>query len=179
MEAIKRDPNCAQAYLRLAILRDQEGKFQESKGLFLQALAASPGDPDVYCAYGFSLYLQRQWTEAEKNLLQAVALRPDDVRAHTNLGLVFAHTRDADQALAEFRKAHLSEADAHANLAFALSADRRFDEARSHYALALAIQPTDRTRRELQQVNAIVRASSTAQPQPSSSAHTTAVSHQD
>jgi Flp pilus assembly protein TadD len=156
-EAVKADPSRGDAWLRQAVLSDQQGKFAESAELYTKALALRPGDPDLYCDMGYSLYLQQRWAEAEMNLRQALALRPDHRRAHNNLGLVLAHTDRAEEAVAEFRRAGCSEADAHANLAFALALDGRWPEARAHYADALASDPSSAAlKKEVERLDALV-----------------------
>jgi Flp pilus assembly protein TadD len=141
-EALKRDPDRADAQARLAILYDQQGRFDESAALYRSALAAQPGNPDLYCDMGYSLSLQHRWAEAEMNLRQAIALAPNHRRAHNNLGLVLAHAGRPDDALAEFRKGGCDEADAHVNLAFVLTLERSWPEARAHYERALALRPS-------------------------------------
>src|SRR5215210_7793225 len=100
-DALRRDAHRADAYLRLAVLNDRQGKFSESAELYQQALSARPGDPDIYSDKGYSLYLQRRWAEAEMSLRQAIVLKPDHARAHNNLGLVLAHTGRLEPALEE------------------------------------------------------------------------------
>lgn len=141
-EALRRDPHRADAQARLAILYDQQGRFDESAALYRNALAAQPGNPDLYCDMGYSLSLQHRWAEAEMNLRQAIALAPNHRRAHNNLGLVLAHAGRPDDALAEFRKGGCDEADAHVNLAFVLTLERSWPEARAHYERALALRPS-------------------------------------
>jgi Tfp pilus assembly protein PilF len=143
-EAVKHDPERADAWHRLAVLHDRQGKFSESAEMYQRALALRPGDPDVYCDVGYSLYLQRRWEEAEMNLRQAVALRGDHARAHNNLGLLLARTGKEDAALAEFRQAGCSEADARTNTAFALTLERRWPEAQRHYRRALDLDSSNR-----------------------------------
>lgn len=144
-EAIELDRNRADAHLGMAILQDKQGKFRESDESYRKALKANPANPDIYCDRGYSLYLQRRWAEAEMNLQQAIALKPDHPRAHNNLGLVLARTDRVSQAIAEFRKAGCSEADARSNLAFCLVMTYRLDDARTQYAAALATDPESRS----------------------------------
>ncbi len=156
-EALRRDPSRADAYLRLAILCDQHGKFDESAGLYRKALAAQPGNAEIYCDMGYSLSLQRRWAEAEMNLRQAVALAPNHRRAHNNLGLVLGHGGRLDEALAEFRKGGCDDAEAHVNLAFVLTLERCWPEARSQYEQALALQPASAAARKgLEELEALM-----------------------
>src|SRR5262249_39428877 len=141
-EALRRDPSRGDAALRAAALLDQQGKFAESEECYRKAEAARPGSADVACNRGYSLYVQQRWDEAEAALRQALARQPDHRRAHNNLGLVLARTGRAEEALGEFRKAGLDEADARVNLAFALTLQQAWPQARAEYARALTADPS-------------------------------------
>jgi Tfp pilus assembly protein PilF len=155
-EALKRDPNRADAYLRLAILHDKEGKFKESQEFYQLALKGMPGNPDIYCNVGYSLSLQERWAEAEMNLRQAVALAPEHSRAHNNLGLVLAHQGRAAEALAEFRRAGCTEAEGQVNLAYVLTLEKHWAEARQHYERALALDASSvAAQKGLQELDAV------------------------
>jgi tetratricopeptide (TPR) repeat protein len=140
-ETVRRDPSRGDAYLRLAILSDRQAKFQDSAAFYDKALAARPGDPDVFCDKGYSLYLQNKLPEAEVALRQAIKLNPELSRAHNNLGMVLAQRGRSEAALAEFRHAGGSTAAARQNLAFALALDGRWAESSGQYNLALAADP--------------------------------------
>lgn len=139
--ALRHDPGRVEACRGLARVRDQQGRFAESRELYGKALAASPGNADVYCDMGYSLYLQHDWVEAEKNLRQAVAIQPHHGRAHTNLGLVLAFAGRDDDALAEFHCGGCTDAEARLNVAFAMTLEQRWDDARRQYEQALAADP--------------------------------------
>ena len=143
-DAVKRDAHRADALLRLAVLHDKQGRFKESAKLYCKALEADPGNPDIFCDRGYSLYLQHHWADSEMNLQQAIALNPDHRRAHNNLGIVLAHTNRLDSARAEFQRGGCTQAEGLANAAFCLSTDGRLEEARNHYRLALAADPASR-----------------------------------
>lgn len=137
-QAVRLDPNQGEACWRLAVLYDKQGRWADSLACYRKALSVKPGTPDIYCDMGYSLYLQHRWPEAEMNLRQALALQKDNRRAHVNLGLLLARTDRVEEALVEFRTANCDVADAHVNVAYALSLDGHWDEARSHYQRALA-----------------------------------------
>ncbi len=141
LEALKREPDQPDACLRLALLRDRQGKFSEALEYYQKALKGRPGSPDIFCDMGYSLYLQRRWPEAERNFRQAIALVPEHAVAHNDLGLLLAHTGRAEEALAEFRRAGCTDAQARANLAFACLMENQVDQARAQYRLALQADP--------------------------------------
>ena len=147
-EALKHDPSRADALDRLAVLHDQQNQFAASAKLHQQALALQPKNADLHCNLGYSLYLQHDWVAAEVSLRKAIALAPEHSRAHNNLGLVLAHTGREGEALAEFRKAGCNEADAQVNLAFVLTLEKHWPEARQHYQQALATTPSSPTANE-------------------------------
>jgi Tfp pilus assembly protein PilF len=142
LEAQKRDPECLDACLRLAVVYDRQGKFQDSAAQYAKAVKLGPKNPDVYCDLGYSLYLQRRWADAESNLRRAISLKADHSRAHNNLGLVLARTKRLDDAAAQFREGGCKPSDAYVNVAFALTLDREWEEARLQYQHALAVDPS-------------------------------------
>jgi tetratricopeptide (TPR) repeat protein len=155
--AVERDHRRADAYARMAVLNDKQGKFRESAELYRKALAVQPGDPDIFCDMGYSFYLQRRWAEAEMNLRQSIAINPDHQRAHNNLALLLVRDNRLDDALAEFRKGGSDPVHAHLNLAFALTIDQRWESARAEYQRALAIDPSCQlAKTRLDQLNTLV-----------------------
>jgi Tfp pilus assembly protein PilF len=155
--AVDRDRSRADAYARMAVLHDKQGKFRESAELYSKALATKPGDPDIFCDIGYSFYLQRRWAEAEMNLRQAIAIDHEHRRAHNNLALLLVRDNRLDDALAEFGKGGSSPAQAHMNLAFALIIDQRWEPARAEYRRALAIDPTSQlAKARLDELNILI-----------------------
>ena len=135
-EAARRDHKRADAPLRVAILLDRFGRFSESAPYYEDALKASPGNPEIFCDRGYSLALQGRDLEAATAYRQAIATNPDLARAHNNLGVLLGRTGQQDEALAEFRKAGCPEPDAQLNLAFALSMNHQWEEAKQHVQIA-------------------------------------------
>ena len=85
-EALKRNQNSAEAHARMAVVHDKQGEFRESAELYRKALQLSPGNPDIFCDMGYSLYLQRRWAEAEMNLRQAIAWNANFARGPQQSG---------------------------------------------------------------------------------------------
>ena len=133
---VERNPKCSEAVHRLAICHDQAKRFEDSGRLFKQALKLEPRNSEIYCDLGYSQYLQRRWGESEDNLRQALKLKPEFKRAHNHLGMLLARTDMRDAAVAEFRRAGCTDAEAHINCAVALVLNERPEEAREEYELA-------------------------------------------
>jgi hypothetical protein len=172
-EILKQTPGRPDACLRLAICYDRQGKFGESQELYGKALKGQPGSPDIYCDKGYSLYLQRNWAEAEMVLRQAIAIDPGHERARGNLGLVLARSGRWDEALSEFRKGGCTVSDAHANVAFALSLERQMTQARKHYQLAIAADPSSsHAKKGLEELDLVLARTDPAR-RPSAAANST------
>ena len=170
-EVIQKDPECAGAYHRLAILRDKAGKHDESFKLFHDAIRRDPKNPEIHCDLGYSLYLQRRWQDSENSLRRAIALRPNHNRAHNNLGLVLARTDRHQDALREFSQVGCTEAEARANLAHALLLESRWAEAEAQCERALASRNlTPQMHSKLSRLRTVARAEAkvAANPAPQS-----------
>jgi Flp pilus assembly protein TadD len=128
------------AHRHMAAALDRLGRFAQAEIHYRQALRFSPNDPKVWNDAGYSAYLQRNYTEAERRLTTAARLAPGDARVHTNLGLALAAAGRTDAAL-EALSLVAGPAIGHANLAFILAAAGKTAEAREHYQSALKIQP--------------------------------------
>lgn len=138
------DPKNSEAAHRLAILYDRQGEFGQSAEWFQKTLKLKPGDPELFCDIGYSLYCQGRYREAEVNLRQAIAIAPDHSRAHNHLGLVLAQRGQCEEALAAFRRAYCSPSQACTNLAVILALNNHTEESRQHLRYAQDIDPDDR-----------------------------------
>jgi Flp pilus assembly protein TadD len=158
--ALKRDRTRGDAQLYLANMQTLKGDYRTAQLEYQKALELNPGNVDVFCDIGYSFYLQRKWDEAERNLKQALAIMPNHRRSQNNLALLYAHTDRPNEALAEFRRAGNSLADAHSNLAFSLTLDQRWQLAREHYRQALAAgADSELLRARLRELDRLVLAS--------------------
>ncbi|HYV34588.1 MAG TPA: tetratricopeptide repeat protein, partial [Gemmataceae bacterium] len=94
-------------------------------------------DPEVLNGLGYFHYSRAQWEDAERYLRQAIAADPKFQRAWVNLGMTLCQQQHYDEGLAAFSKA-VSNAEAHSNVAFILTTQGRFNDARAEYRQALA-----------------------------------------
>lgn len=139
--AIVKQPKSGLAHWRLAVCLDKSGNFEKSADHYADAIKHLPGDAEIYCDFGYSLLIQERWRDAEMQLKQAIALKPELRRAHNNLGIVLAQGSNLEEARKEFQLGGLAVPDVHWNVAQTLIAQSRWDEARGEFQRVLSINP--------------------------------------
>jgi Flp pilus assembly protein TadD len=72
----------------------QAGKYAEAEERFRFALAGLPDDPEAHYALGSVLMQEKQYPEAQLELLTALKLKPDLAGAYGNLAVVAAANQD-------------------------------------------------------------------------------------
>ncbi len=134
----------ASEYVRCAFDLQLQGKFDEAKMVYEQALGAD--SRNVYALNNLGqLLLQRQEVEGALPFLRrAVELEPGYALAHNNLGNAYFQMGLAEEALGQYREA--ADADAtysipHRNLALALHLLGRRDEAVEEYRTYFCLAP--------------------------------------
>jgi len=136
------DKDNLQAARRLAVLYDKRAEFSKADAEYRKVAKAKPRDADTYNDWGYSCYLRHNSAEAEKQLRHALILDPNHVRARCNLGLVLGQQERYAEALQAFRDAHLSEAEAHCDLAFVYLTKGKIDDARREARSAGKLDPS-------------------------------------
>lgn len=81
-------PKRAEVWLGLAASADRAGHFEISAPAYAQLLALAGPVFEYHNNLGFSYLLQGRYAQAEAELRQALALRPEDVTARNNLALL-------------------------------------------------------------------------------------------
>ena len=169
LTALEHDRQRTDALVRLAILHDRQEKFEEADKIYQMACDVAPQDPNLHCAYGYSLYLRGRLPEAEQQLRQAIQLRRGDARAHNNLGLVLAQAGRQEEAIKEFRAGGCSASQSRTNLAFAMALNGQPEEARHEFERVLQSDPKSDAAREGLRVVERVSRQNGPHIQPSSS----------
>lgn len=93
---------------------------------------------------GKELYDQGQFEDAAKVYQRAIAVKPDNQAAHSNLGSVYFRLQRLDEALSAFREAvrlNPNDAEARQNLGAGLAALGSFDAAIVEYLQAVSLKP--------------------------------------
>jgi predicted TPR repeat methyltransferase len=122
----------------------QSSRFPEAKALYAEICRSSPGDAEAWfmlCAINGHLGL---FDEAIRCGREAVAISPQYVDAHYNLGQAYMHQRKLEEAAASYREVvrlNPAHADAWNNLGNALHDLRKRDEAIACYREALRLRP--------------------------------------
>jgi Tfp pilus assembly protein PilF len=127
------DPGNVTAMRRLCVLYDRQARWDKAEEFYKKLARSRPNDADLWSDWGYSFYLragEKNWTEAETRLRQALKINPKHERAHSNLGLVLGQLKRYPEAYQEFRAAQLNDAEAHCDLAFVYWTQNKMDEAK-------------------------------------------------
>lgn len=101
---------------------------------------------DFYKLFDFAVAFseKKKFDEAVPAWKKALALDPDDPRAHDNLGVALAETGKIDDAIAEYRRSlelNSGSSHTHNNLGTVLAEKGMLDEAFQHFDKAVALNP--------------------------------------
>lgn len=146
--ALKHEPRTPGIGRKLAACYARQGQYDKSIAQYQKELAVSPKDADLLNDLGYTFYEKEDYENAEKYLRQAIAARQNYQRAHGNLGLVLGKQMKWKECLEAFKKAG-TPATAQANLAAMYMAANRPDDARRCCNIALGLDPSLKTAKEL------------------------------
>lgn len=101
---------------------------------------------DFYKLFDFAVAFseKKKYDEAVPAWRKALALDPDDPRAHDNLGVALAETGKFDEAIAEYRKSlelNSGSSHTHNNLGTVLAEKGMLDEALQHFEKSVELNP--------------------------------------
>jgi Tfp pilus assembly protein PilF len=125
---------------RLAVLYDRQGHFPKALEEYQKALKMAPRDPDLLNDMGYTHYNHGRFKEAEDFLRLALQQNPKHERAWVNLGLTLGMQERYGDSFDAFKRA-VPPAQAHCNLAFVLTAQKKREEAKQEYRKALRLDP--------------------------------------
>lgn len=136
----KTDPNNAEICHRLMVVHSRLDHPTEADRYFQKADKLRPDNADLYADYGYACYLRGDLKDAERWLQKAHQIRPNEDRITGNLALVLGAQGRVKESLTYSRK-YLSDAEAHANVGYALTQRGDLSAARDHYSKALQLDP--------------------------------------
>ena len=143
-QALRLDPDFADAHINLGIALMQTGRIQEAIGHYEQALRIKPDSSKGHNELGIALARLGGLPEAISHWEQALRIKPAYFEVHNNLGTALLQSGRIQEAIAHYEQAlriNPDLAQAHSNLGLALVADGKVPEAIDHYEQALRINP--------------------------------------
>ena len=143
-QALRLDPDLADAHINLGIALMQTGRIQEAIGQYEQALRIKPDSSKGHNEFGIALARLGRLPEATSHWEQALRIKPTYFEAHNNLGNALAQTGKIKEAIAHYEQALRIKpnlAEAHYNLGTALAQTGKIKEAVAHFEQALRINP--------------------------------------
>ncbi len=112
--AAEKDPGCAQAYVSLAQAEagfpswpglPPKERFEKIKVAAKKAIALQEDLAAAHTLLGVAEFNTWQWAQAEKEFKRAIALAPNDVRAHASYARFLAALGRFDQAIVQIERA--------------------------------------------------------------------------
>ena len=89
---VKDNPTNPLVYHRLGIIAAGSGDFDTANGNFRRAYELAPENAELLADWGYSLYLQGEFIEAEELTRQGSELAPYDARIANNLNLIYQNS---------------------------------------------------------------------------------------
>jgi len=142
---LQNEPTNDAAYKGLADSYEQLGTLPQAESTYKQAIALRPHYWAPYNWLGVFYYHQARFHEASEMFRQVVALAPDSVRGHFNLGASLVDEGLYDESIrASQRSIEIQPSDyGYMNLANSLFFLRRYDEAISAYQQSIRYSEND------------------------------------
>jgi Flp pilus assembly protein TadD len=151
--AVRMAPNDAESHFNLAVGLEKIGRLDAADEQYEAALALDDWDPRAHTNLARSLWRRHRYQEAKRHFLRAVEIDKDHVSAYVNLGALCGETGDFAGSIAYNERA--LELDptlllCHFNIAIALRAQGRLEQAVDRFQYLLKLSPNDAdARREL------------------------------
>jgi tetratricopeptide (TPR) repeat protein len=134
------NPQALQATKKLALIYDRNHDLDRAEREYKRILDQNPQDADAWCNLGYLSYRRGQMGNAEMQLRNALAHKPDHTYARVNLAMTLAQQGYYDASVEEFAKV-LPKSEAYCEVAFILKLQGKFREAIQKYEAALTLEP--------------------------------------
>jgi len=143
-EAVKKDPNYADAYFYIGYCNRKLGRYTEAIEAYKQAIRIKPDYAEAHYNLGVAYDDLGRYTEAIEAFKQAIRIKPDDAEAHYNLGVTYGNLGRYTEAIEAYKQAiriKPDDAEAHHNLGVTYGDLGRYTEAIEAFKQAIRIKP--------------------------------------
>jgi TolB-like protein/DNA-binding winged helix-turn-helix (wHTH) protein len=134
LRALSLDPDDANTWMRLALVRGMLGRLGEAQGDMTRARDIEPMNLAYATNLGLILYLKRDFAAAKRELRRVLELEPKFDSARALLGRLLLAEGDAEGAILEFRQQQRPVPGGDGDLGRAYAAAGRRDAARAEIA---------------------------------------------
>ena len=104
-EAIRLNPDNAEAHNNLGIALSQKGQTDEALRQFHETIRLRPNNAEAHNNFGIALGQKGQTGEAIRQFQESIRLKPDYADAHNNLGAALELQGQTDEAIRHFQEA--------------------------------------------------------------------------
>jgi protein O-GlcNAc transferase len=143
-KALSIKPNNADAFHRMAIALQKQGKMDEAIEAYNKALSIKPDYAEVYNNMGIALQKQGKQEETIEAYNKALSIKPDYADAYYNMGIALQKQGKIEEAIEAYNKALSIKpdyAEAYDNMGIGLQKQGKIEEAIEAYNKALSIKP--------------------------------------
>ena len=105
LKTIEIAPFFSDAYNNIAVLKIEEGEFDEAFNLLITALTHNKNSAEAHHNLGFVLLKKGRYDEAYYEFMKALNIKDNYFAAFVNLGIIFKYKGDFPEALDYFQKA--------------------------------------------------------------------------
>ena len=144
-EAIRLNPQHANAYFRKGDTLDELGRSEEAVRMYDEAIRLNPNDANIYYYKGIALQNLKRFDDAVRAYDEAIRLNPSYATAYLNKGNALSDLKKYEEAVRAYEQAirlNPNYALAYNNKGIALSDLKRFDDAVRAYDEAIRLNPS-------------------------------------
>lgn len=144
---LKQNDEVSRRYFDMGIVNLRDGDTQRALVNFQKALAAEPGNPDIFNGLGLVYFARNELDSAVQNFKKALELDPALAEVHNNLGSALAVQGKKEEAIVHFQAAlkslnYPTPENVYYNMGLIYLDSRDYDQAAHHFNQAINYRAT-------------------------------------